>query len=336
MPTENAAEATAEAIVDAKWRLWKRTVRVAVRVAVLAGVPAMIVGLLLIWSDSAPLLVTVPLILTPFTVVVASGVRFHVARRRRPRAVILWIRRFHRGEKATTEQALLEACVMDWGRLITLADTAVDSDALTGLMRRWLTPRPVYRRLYLILSVVALLVVWLAGMDVETIASLLAVPFCLVWLTRDRTRSATINVRDPHNDVTKALERAQSQKLSQAGSVVLRCPVDGDLWRQVISYLSTRVDAAIVSAPESSAQLHWEIRTLIESGLGARKMIALARAGEPGMRDSLLADMGVIDAPSKIRWWWVGDQRMLRSAGLTIGTAILTARTGKLREAVET
>ena len=327
MTAENQAEAMAEAIVDANWRIRKLTIRL----EALVGFPAMIVGLLLMWSDSAPLLVTVPLILSPFTVVIANAVRLHVVQRRRPRAAILWIRRFHRGKRATDEQAWLEARVLDWGQLITLADTSVDSDAFTRIMRSMLSPFTSLKPVYTVGLVVAVaLVAWLAESDVVgwmsgTFGGLIALR---LGLGLSRNKSTEIEVRHPYSGVTNVVEKARSSSLFRLGRcVVLRCPVDGDLWRQVVSELSESVDAAIVSAPEGSAQLHWEIQVLA-SRLGVRKMIALTTTSEPGIKDPPLGGMRVIEVPRKIRWWWLGEKRMVKPTDVAIGSAILAGRTG--------
>src|SRR5271170_5219410 len=61
-----------------------------------------------------------------FLILFAGAIPMLVSMRRR-RSVVLWVRRFHRGEQSRMEQQFLEGAVNPWGRLVTLADSNIHS-----------------------------------------------------------------------------------------------------------------------------------------------------------------------------------------------------------------
>jgi hypothetical protein len=102
-------------------------------------------------------------------------------------------------------------------------------------------------------------------------------------------------------DWRQALASLQSRSRPPGLSgVVLKCPQDSELWRDVIKYLAPVVDAVVISAPEDTPQLEWEVKTL-QARLGSSKMILLKQcnifprlAGEA---------MPAIDVPDSGSWW---------------------------------
>ncbi|HEX4964521.1 MAG TPA: hypothetical protein VF173_27140 [Thermoanaerobaculia bacterium] len=81
---------------------------------------------------------------------------------------------------------------------------------------------------------------------------------------------------------------------------VLKCPQDSELWRDVVRYLAPLVDAAVISAPQNTPSLDWEVKTLRDS-LGSRKMIVLkSHDSSPCIS---VEGMQVIDVPTPGSWW---------------------------------
>jgi hypothetical protein len=81
---------------------------------------------------------------------------------------------------------------------------------------------------------------------------------------------------------------------------VLNCPVDTDLWRDVIESLAPVVDAAVISVPENTPHVEWELTTL-RAALGDGKIIVLTDAGTtPAVATERLQ---VIQVPKPVSWW---------------------------------
>jgi hypothetical protein len=137
-----------------------------------------------------------------------------------------------------------------------------------------------------------------------------------------RSKKAGVNLSEESSKLAAIVERIHAQKLPSSGSVVIRCPRDGDLWRKVITDLSTRIDAAIVSAIESSPYVDWEIQTLVGS-LGPTKVINLIDGACPTL--PLFETGSIMTVPPTMRWW--PRERQWRSAAVTLGSAILASRT---------
>jgi hypothetical protein len=94
----------------------------------------------------------------------------------------------------------------------------------------------------------------------------------------------------------------KSQSVFEAGlsGVVLNCPVDTDLWRDVIETLAPVVDAAVISVPENTPHVEWELATL-KAALGDGKIIVLTDAGAtPAVATEMLQKIVV---PKPVSWW---------------------------------
>ena len=312
MAGDKEIEATAYAVVKTAWCIRKLTLWL----EALVGLPLMVVGFGFLRIDFA-FPVGLVLLLGPFVVALPSVIYRLLARRRRPRTAVLWIRRFHQGKKATNEQAMLEWAVADWGELITLSDTSVDTDVARRMMLSWW---------YLVISCLLFLIATI------TIRSGLTMFLSLVggfgWFLWRRRKTARVRVHDPQAVVAKLIKKISLKlRLESSFSTVLRCQLDGDDWRRTISELADVVDAVVVSAAESSPQLDWEMRTLAER-LGSPKIVLLTTPGEPRAVSASLENARIIEVPNKYRFWWPGEQ-LVKPAAVTLGTAILTSRRGR-------
>jgi hypothetical protein len=136
-----------------------------------------------------------------------------------------------------------------------------------------------------------------------------------------RFKKARNDLTSESSKLAKIVKPIRAQKPPSSGSVVLRCPRDGDLWQQIITDLSQIVDAAIVSAGESSPYADWEIQTLVRR-LGPNKIVNLIDGAYPA--PPLLRTAAILTVPAGMRWW-PGEQQW-RSAAVTLGSAILTSR----------
>jgi hypothetical protein len=305
MTSETWAQADARRIIASAWRIRKLTLWL----EAVIGLPMMMVGLMLARREPESLL-TFLFLLSPFTVAIPVIAYRLVTHRSRPRAVVLWVRRFHRGKRATVEQAFLEHAVVDWGQLITLCDTAVDTDSASRMMLTW--------QYCTIVAVFVGITSWIAKVDLSQLLGLLAGFICFLGL---RYKKVRVNLAGDTCNLDKIVTGMHARRMPDAGSVVLRCPRDGDLWRQVIMDLSETVDAAIVSVAESSPYVDWEIQTLA-SRLGPDKMIILIDGAYP--IPPLLKAAGIVNVPAKMRWW--PSEQQWRSAAISLGSAILTSR----------
>jgi hypothetical protein len=276
---------------------------------VIIGLPAMIAGFLLWTSQSVSGVTKFLLIGAPFLAAIPLVAYRYSTQRTRPRAAVLWVRRFHRGSKATAEQKFLESAVMDWGQLITLADDSVDTDAASRMMFTW--------KYYVVIAVALTIVVLITRSGATMLVGGIAGFGIALFI---RWKQARVNLGDARAQLTKVLGTMRSRRMPSSGSVVLRCPRDGDLWREVILELSQTIDAAILSPAESSAQVDWEIKTLASS-LGVEKMIVLTGADEPSF--PLPQAVRVLSVPARIPWW---AEQQWRSAAVTVGSAILTSK----------
>ena len=104
-------------------------------------------------------------------------------------------------------------------------------------------------------------------------------------------------------DWTKKLaivKKSQSVLAAGLSGVVLNCPVDSDLWREVIESLAPVVDAAVISVPENTPHVEWELATL-RAALGDGKIIVLTDAGTTPAGDT--ATLPIIEVPRPVSWW---------------------------------
>ena len=304
---ESARDVNGDArrLVEGAWRLRKLTIWF----EALIGVPAMIVGFWLWGNHFVSDMTKWLLIFSPFLIAIPLVAYRYLTQRTRPRAAVLWVRRFHRGSKATAEQKFLEFAVVDWGQLITLADDCVDTDVASRMMLTW--------KYYVVVAALLAITVVITHSGTAMFVGGLA-GFGVFLL--GRRRRARVNLGDERVKLTKIVRAMRSRRMPSSASVVLRCPRDSDLWREVIVELSQTIDAAILSPAEGSPQVDWEVRTLANS-LGAEKMIVLTYGGEPGL--PLSPSVRVLNIPTKIPWW---AEQHWRSAAVTVGSAILTSR----------
>ncbi len=207
---------------------------------------------------------------------------------KRRRSVVIWVRRFHRGEQSRMEQQFLEGAVNPWGKLITLADSNIHS-ASGSRSAIWL---------------VAILV----GAEGVAAATGLLNPMIFYtglgfagFLLWNWFRQGKVGLKAA--DWTKRLDRLRkSRSIVAAGlsGVVLNCPVDSDLWRDVIQNLAPVVDAAVISVPENTPHVEWGLATF-RAALGDGKIIVLTNAGNPpAVATGMLP---VIEVPKPVSWW---------------------------------
>jgi hypothetical protein len=222
-----------------------------------------------------------------FLVIFAGSIPALIALKR-SRSVVIWVRRFHRGEQSRMEQQFLEGAVNPWGKLITLADSNIHS-ASASRAAIWLT------------------VIMVGGLGLA--AALGLVPSFVFYPTFGYagfvlwywTRKGKVGLKS--DDWTKKLDNVRkSRSVIAAGlsGAVLNCPVDTDRWRDVIESLAPLVDAAVISVPENTPHVEWELATL-RAALGPGKIIVLTDAGTtPAVATEMLQ---VIQVPKPVSWW---------------------------------
>ena len=236
---------------------------------------------------------------------------------RRRRSVVLWIRRFHRGEQSRIEQQFLEGAVNPWGRLVTLADSSIHS-ASGSRSVIWLMA---------IMGGADALAAALGLIKPATFYASFGLGAFFVW---NWTRKGRAGLKS--DDWTKklaTLKKSRSVVAAGLSGVVLNCPPDTDQWRDVIQSLAPVVDAAVISAPENTPQLEWELATL-RASLGPNKIIVLTSGGTPPA--VAMEMLQVIQVPKPVSWWhdyrvsYFG--RAWRSAMTTVLRAIEGDRPG--------
>jgi hypothetical protein len=252
-----------------------------------------------------------------FLVIFAGAIPSLISIKRR-RSVVIWVRRFHRGEQSRMEQQFLEGAVNPWGKLITLADSNIHS-ASASRAAIWLT------------------VIMVGGLGLAAALGLVP-PFVFYptlgyagFVLWSWIRKGKVGLKS--EDWTKKLDHVRkSRSVIAAGlsGVVLNCPVDTDRWRDVIETLAPVVDAAVISVPENTPHVEWELATL-RAALGDGKIIVLTDAGTtPAVATEMLQ---VIEVPKPVSWWhdyrvsyfgpaWAGAMR-------TVLRAIENARPGQ-------
>jgi len=207
---------------------------------------------------------------------------------KRRRSVVIWVRRFHRGEQSRMEQQFLEGAVNPWGKLITLADSNIHSASGSR-------------------SVIWVMVILVGA---EGLAAALGLFNPMVFYTGlgfagffiwNWVRQGKIGLKS--EDWAKKLElvkKSRSIIASGLSGTVLNCPVDTDRWREVIEILAPVVDAAVISVPENTPHVEWELATL-RAALGDGKIIVLNDAGNP---PAVATEMlPVIEIPKPVSWW---------------------------------
>ncbi len=186
------------------------------------------------------------------------------------------------------EQQFLEGAVNPWGKLITLADSNIRS-ASGSRSAIWLM---------VILVGAEGLAAALGLFNPIVFYTGLGFGSFLVWTW---IRQGKVGLKPA--DWTKRLDRLRkSRSVVAAGlsGVVLNCPVDTDLWRDVIESLAPVVDAAVISVPENTPHVEWELATL-RAALGDGKIIVLTDAGTtPAVATEMLQ---VIQVPKPVSWW---------------------------------
>lgn len=207
---------------------------------------------------------------------------------KRRKSVVIWVRRFHRGEQSRMEQQFLEGAVNPWGKLITLADSNIHSASGSR-------------------SVIWLMVILVGGEGVAAALGLINPMifytglgfggfFVWTWM-----RKGKVGLKS--EDWAKKLDPVKkSPSVFAAGlsGTVLNCPVDTDRWRDVIATLAPVVDAAVISVPENTPHVEWELATL-RAALGDRKIIVLTDAGTTPAVDTAM--LPIIQVPKPVGWW---------------------------------
>jgi hypothetical protein len=234
-------------------------------------------------DDDAKMYVLIVLFLVLFAAAIPSLISL-----KRRRSVVIWVRRFHRGEQSRMEQQFLEGAVNPWGKMITLADSnihsALGSRSVVWLMVIMVGAEGLAAALGLINPLIFYTGLGFGGF------------YVWVWM-----RKGKVGLKA--GDWTTRLERLKkSQSVFEAGlsGVVLNCPVDSDLWRDVIENLAPVVDAAVISVPENTPHVEWELATL-RAALGDGKIIVLTDAGTiPALATEMLQK---IEVPKPVSWW---------------------------------
>lgn len=212
---------------------------------------------------------------------------------KRRRSVVIWVRRFHRGEQSRMEQQLLEGAVNPWGKLITLADSNIHS-ASASRAALWLT---------VVLVGAEGLAAALGYLNPLIFYTGLGFGGFLLW---SWMRQGKVGLKS--EDWMKKLDHVRkSRSVIAAGlsGTVLNCPLDTDRWRDVIATLAPLVDAAVISVPENTPHVEWELATL-RAALGDGKIIVLTDAGTTPAFDTGL--LPIIQVPKPVGWWH--DYRM--------------------------
>jgi hypothetical protein len=207
---------------------------------------------------------------------------------KRRRSVVLWIRRFHRGEQSRIEQQFLEGAVNPWGRLVTLADSNIHS-ASGSRSAIWLA---------VIMGGGGVLAAALGLLKPETVYFSLGFAGFLAWNWTRKGRAGFKS--DNWTKKLATLKKSRSVVAAGLSGVVLNCPPDTDRWRDVIQSLAPVVDAAVISVPENTPQIEWELATL-RASLGPGKIIVLTSDGTPPAVDMEM--LQVIQAPKPVSWW---------------------------------
>jgi hypothetical protein len=250
--------------------------------ALSAVVPIFIIALALADDDSKPYVLIFMLL-----VIFAGGIPALISLKRR-KSVVIWVRRFHRGEQSRMEQQFLEGAVNPWGKLVTLADSnihsASGSRAVIWLMVVLVGAEGLAAAMGLINPMIFYTGLGFGGF------------FVWIWV-----RQGKVGLKV--SDWTKKLEVVKkSRSIAAAGlsGVVLNCPVDSDLWREVIVSLAPVVDAAVISVPENTPHVEWELATL-RAALGDGKIIVLTDAGTAPAVDTGM--LPIIQVPKPVGWW---------------------------------
>jgi hypothetical protein len=229
-----------------------------------------------------------PYILIVLFVIIFAGCIPALISLKRRRSVVIWVRRFHRGEQSRMEQQFLEGAVNPWGKMITLADSNIHSASGSR-------------------SVIWLMVVLVGAEGLAAALGFLNPMvfytglgfggfFVFTWMRKGKVALTP-------GDWTKRLDQLKkSQSVFAAGlsGVVLNCPVDSDLWRHVITSLAPVVDAAVISVPENTPHVEWELTTL-RAALGDAKIIVLTDAGTTPAGNTAM--LPIIQVPKPVSWW---------------------------------
>jgi hypothetical protein len=242
----------------------------------------LLIALLLADDDSKPYIL-IFLLLAIFAGAIPSLISI-----KRRRSVVIWVRRFHRGEQSRMEQQFLEGAVNPWGKLVTLADSNIHS-ASASRAALWLTA---------ILVGGLGLAAALGFVNPIVFYPTLGYAGFVLW---SWVRQGKVGLKS--EDWTKKLDHVRkSRSVIAAGlsGTVLNCPVDTDRWREVIEILAPVVDAAVISVPENTPHVEWELATL-RAALGDDKIIVLKDAGTaPAVSAEMLQ---VIEVPKPVSWW---------------------------------
>ena len=197
---------------------------------------------------------------------------------------------------------------------VTLADDSVDTDTATRMMAN-------SKYFAVVVLVAGFTTIAVANVGLKAFVGMVA--GLAIFLQR-WSKQARVNLSGKDTELPRIVAGIRARKLPSTGSVVLRCPRDSDLWRQIVLDLSQTVDAAVVSAAEDSPNVDWEIRTL-SSRLGPHKIIVLLdEANGTHLVPPQLATAGIIHVPANMRWW--PGLRPWRSAEITLGSAILVSK----------
>jgi hypothetical protein len=185
---------------------------------------------------------------------------------KRRRSVVLWVRRFHCGEQSRMEQQFLEGAVNTWGRLVTLADSNIRSASASRSVI-WLMA---------IMCGAAVLAAALGLIRPLTLYGGLGFGAFYAWTWIRKGRAGL--KADDWTMKLAILKEGRSIVAAGLSGIVLNCPPDTDRWREVIQSLAPVVDAAVISVPETTPQLEWELATLKTSLAPSKSLFLPAMA----------------------------------------------------------
>jgi hypothetical protein len=214
-----------------------------------------------------PQFVALPDLLTVgLLAVVAWGLwpmlRIYRAMHRRTPAVVLWLRRFHRGSQARGLLRFLEVTVGQWGQLVTLADEAVRTP-FSGVY--------LYAVVAVLVSSIIIISLIVRDSIHESTLTLLMLVFMaaamvagIVFLSR-RLSISVVENGEQIRKLAKQFRLARKDKLRITGaSKIVVCPSpNDDVWRLVIKHAVTEVDTVLIDVSELSPNIEWEIQTVL-------------------------------------------------------------------------
>jgi hypothetical protein len=251
------------------------------------------------------------------SVLLASAVCYATAlwfmRPHLPGRTVLWIRRFHQGDRSRRLQQMVAFATTPTGNFITLADGDVMTESENPQTAQWYFA-VIVGVLFSVLLYLENDPAWVGGPAVG-----------VLWYGVYRGLAAWARRRAlTERNLEKKLGRAiRAARWHIGANSVFRCPRQGDLWMKAIRFTSNHVAAVIIFADEDSPGLSFEIDLLLKSGrLGPRNMVILHSGASPDVvsHHPELADAWSVQVPPRLSSWWP-----ISRAGLTLSYLVRAA-----------